>query len=1048
MVDKPQDFCPYVGLAPFESDHAEYYFGRSLDAATLADNVIATPLTVLYGSSGTGKTSLINVGLPRAIAQLGRSVDIVSFRSWQGDKFLVSLANAISNTGTAADLSSHHDTPGLSDSLQKRAQQTGRPVVLVFDQFEEYFVYERSSDVTAGLENELAKIIRNEDLKVNVLISIREDRFHLLDRLRINIPDILDNTLELGHLADEAVREAITGPITIYNERWRRDSSPIRINRDFTNLLISQLKEIRAGAGRAAGRSDAERPVELPYLQLALEKLWDAAGGAEATIFDEALLNAHPVSRIVRDHLDKVIACLEENDQQICADIFDRLVTRSGTKFAMTAYDLAAYADTANNEEAVAKVLYRLAEKEARIVKTVPGLGDKPAFEIFHDVLGPPLLAWRMRYRAEQRAKAEHAKLAQEEETKRVELAQKEKEARAQVRFYRRTTFTVGLLFISAAIAVFIAAWEWQRAEATARQVEVSLLWSQVSSNWQEDMNDTEVDAVWKLAADDATLRSDFINQLNRDPTSLARLGVRANPITRAIGLKWPQEAVNAVQKYFESSTIPSRNNDFSRSWKLVAFARGLSALGDQLGEETYKKGLRIIEYELKQFSSNESKAEPINLLFAAIALSVLGKQKELSSSTFNDTKEKIKEVILKQLDEKCDAQPQMLRAIAVAIQEITSDLPPKDVSRIVVYLLKEIKSLETLGQQTIARSINAVATRFDQKEISGTIITLVKSLSRTTGGSVNPPARLPILQAIEELAKAWCPEKDDPVFVELVNIVSQENAAIENDKALIARAAIPLLQRFPPEHARSSITELIKFIFSADDTTAKRIAAAITPATEATSHTPLNANDVSVLTTPLKKTLKETGNPQTKISPDQVASASENLISARARFLAIVAPYFTVEQVEHTFPMIVKVCERTNDPIAREALTEALVAFAPKMDAKMRANALRLAKYRLANSGSLDEATAWAEVIATFLEHETDNNNYVAAIVEVLKYPTSAGRPTKVLLDHLYRHFKDLNPPKPSDNPWRAVAWIEKEFPKIELNTPPTRPMRPQYKD
>ncbi len=57
---------PYVGLAPFETEHADYFFGRSLDSAVLADNVLARPITVLYGASGVGKSSVLNVGLPKS----------------------------------------------------------------------------------------------------------------------------------------------------------------------------------------------------------------------------------------------------------------------------------------------------------------------------------------------------------------------------------------------------------------------------------------------------------------------------------------------------------------------------------------------------------------------------------------------------------------------------------------------------------------------------------------------------------------------------------------------------------------------------------------------------------------------------------------------------------------------------------------------------------------------------------------------------------------------------------------------------------------------
>jgi hypothetical protein len=65
--------CPYVGLDPFESAHAAYFFGRGRESKIIADHVIARPVTVLYGPSGVGKSSILNVGLPAALAQIAQA---------------------------------------------------------------------------------------------------------------------------------------------------------------------------------------------------------------------------------------------------------------------------------------------------------------------------------------------------------------------------------------------------------------------------------------------------------------------------------------------------------------------------------------------------------------------------------------------------------------------------------------------------------------------------------------------------------------------------------------------------------------------------------------------------------------------------------------------------------------------------------------------------------------------------------------------------------------------------------------------------------------
>lgn len=273
------DFCPYVGLAPFDHAHWDYYFGRELDASTLADNALYALATVLYGPSGIGKSSLINIGLPKELAKRRRGADVVVFRRWQRRNLPTALMAQISRT-LRLPSKVLHEAPRrrVSDFVRFVVTHRSRPLVIVFDQFEEYFVY-RPSERDFLLEAELDQIIHEDALDVQLLFAIREDRYHLLDSLRLTIPAILDNTLELGHLNEEAVRAAIVKPLEVYNAQYRQGRDPIPPP-GFVDRLISELRQVETGGGRADAVAPTERRIELPYLQLALEKIWKAAGGA------------------------------------------------------------------------------------------------------------------------------------------------------------------------------------------------------------------------------------------------------------------------------------------------------------------------------------------------------------------------------------------------------------------------------------------------------------------------------------------------------------------------------------------------------------------------------------------------------------------------------------------------------------------------------------------------------------------------------------------------------------------------------------------------
>src|SRR5687768_3961040 len=83
----PADFCPYKGLAPYTAEDESYFFGRATDREIIISNLYGASLTVFYGASGAGKSSVLLAGvMPRLRASTG--IAAVAFREWQGDDFL------------------------------------------------------------------------------------------------------------------------------------------------------------------------------------------------------------------------------------------------------------------------------------------------------------------------------------------------------------------------------------------------------------------------------------------------------------------------------------------------------------------------------------------------------------------------------------------------------------------------------------------------------------------------------------------------------------------------------------------------------------------------------------------------------------------------------------------------------------------------------------------------------------------------------------------------------------------------------------------------
>lgn len=56
------DQHPWPGLAPYDESSSNYFFGRTDEAREFLRMVRRAPVTVLYGKSGLGKTSLLQAG--------------------------------------------------------------------------------------------------------------------------------------------------------------------------------------------------------------------------------------------------------------------------------------------------------------------------------------------------------------------------------------------------------------------------------------------------------------------------------------------------------------------------------------------------------------------------------------------------------------------------------------------------------------------------------------------------------------------------------------------------------------------------------------------------------------------------------------------------------------------------------------------------------------------------------------------------------------------------------------------------------------------------
>ena len=555
-----QRSCPYVGPRPFEGRDKAFFFGREREAQELANMVAACPLTVVYGPSGAGKSSLLNATLLDELAKIEPDWIPAMFSAWQPGfegGLLVTLADALGLSPTQLSLDR------AAQALNEAARNSASPIILVLDQFEEYFLYHGAG--APQFEAMLAQLANRRSSAVHVVLSLRSDRLFLLDRLRRRIPHILQNLFLVDPLNAVGAADAIRKPIASYNRQHEAavsvdDAVIDAVVRGADEQEIFQRLPFRgrgtapsqacAATTQAVGRT-AHGRIVAPFLQLALEALWredvEVRGGTELTLTTLRVLAAAApdapsetlVGLLAQRHLDAILFSRSNTEQATCAALFDRMVTYSGGKVAVAVPgDFSSMFDADQLDVAAALLkelavpgpnclVRRVATDDQRLHEEAAA-SDDASFEIVHDALAVPILDWIRRWRArkaraeaEEREKAAAAK-ASREAAEQMAIERAEREARDARQAAKRRVWR--FLWIAAMMIVVIVTIMMdyrERAETMARIAAFSRVDTQPEFRLRLLLglaSLSQADGPWKVLLKQKPVRDSLRDTLLRSP--------------------------------------------------------------------------------------------------------------------------------------------------------------------------------------------------------------------------------------------------------------------------------------------------------------------------------------------------------------------------------------------------------------------------------------------------------------------------------------------------------------------------------------------------
>ncbi len=285
---------PFPGLRPFRTDEERLFFGRERQIDRMVDKLALKRFLAVVGTSGSGKSSLVNCGLRPA---LHRGYMAAAGTHWRmatcrpGHDPIGALAQALAEPELLFDPAPDGSpapamTPeelvqgtlrmsglGLVDIVRQARLPAGTNLLVVVDQFEELFRYQGRMDTGNAADNLasnpagnpanhgpgdaavafvklLLEAVAQADLPIYVVLTMRSDFLGDCAQFR-GLPEVMNEGQYLvPRLTRDEIRAAITGPVI----GAQAQISPV--------LLTRLLNDV------------GDNPDQLSILQHALNRTW------------------------------------------------------------------------------------------------------------------------------------------------------------------------------------------------------------------------------------------------------------------------------------------------------------------------------------------------------------------------------------------------------------------------------------------------------------------------------------------------------------------------------------------------------------------------------------------------------------------------------------------------------------------------------------------------------------------------------------------------------------------------------------------------------
>jgi hypothetical protein len=177
--EKPKHIEPYKGLRPYEEENRDIFFGRDQKREILIDKLFSNKLTLLFAATGVGKSSLLQAAVMPELKRPERlNLDVVYYTDWVSNPLeglKQKTIQVLKERGKVGFDYQIDEGVSLNDFFQLCSTFASEPLVVILDQFEEFFQYRLYQEDFPRFVKEFSQCVMDRVTPTSFIISMRED---------------------------------------------------------------------------------------------------------------------------------------------------------------------------------------------------------------------------------------------------------------------------------------------------------------------------------------------------------------------------------------------------------------------------------------------------------------------------------------------------------------------------------------------------------------------------------------------------------------------------------------------------------------------------------------------------------------------------------------------------------------------------------------------------------------------------------------------------------------------------------------------------------